>query len=223
MIWLLAGSAALAAWLSCRPPLRRRPMHTTLAPVVTLARRRLVTRRSRAARRVRTREAVAEVVADVRAGQPPLRALERAFGDRGVAPRTLAALRLGGDVSEALRADARHSQQPILAAVGACWSVASTQGAGLGDALERLVTQERRAEEVRRQLEAHLAAPRATARMLALLPALGLALGVVIGGDPIGWLLGTPLGWACLGVGVALVGAGLTWAGRIASRTERLL
>jgi tight adherence protein B len=135
----------------------------------------------------------------------------------------VAAVRLGGDIAEALRQDARTSTQPMLAGAGACWSVAAAQGAGLADALDRLVQQDRRAEEVRRQLEAHLAAPRATARMLALLPALGLGLGLAVGGDPLGWLLGTPLGWACLAVGLMLVGLGLAWAGRISARTERLL
>jgi tight adherence protein B len=92
--------------------------------------------------------------------------------------------------------------------------VASAQGAGLADALDRIVTQDRRAEEVRRQLEAHLAAPRATARMLALLPALG---------DPLGWLLGTTPGWACLALGLILIATGLAWATRIVARTECLL
>lgn len=169
------------------------------------------------------RDAIAEVATDVRAGQPPARAFERAFGDGDLAPSALAALRLGGDVTEALRTDAARSMQPILAGVGACWSVATAQGAGLAEALDRLVTQERRAEEVRRELEAHLAAPRATARMLAVLPALGIGLGLLAGGDPVGWLLGTTLGWACLALGVVLVGIGLGWASRIARRTERLL
>jgi tight adherence protein B len=59
--------------------------------------------------------------------------------------------------------------------------------------------------------------------MLALLPALGLLLGVAIGGDPLGWLLGTPLGWACLVAGLLLIATGLAWATRIVARTERLL
>lgn len=59
--------------------------------------------------------------------------------------------------------------------------------------------------------------------MLALLPVLGIVLGLAVGGDPIGWLLGTPLGWACLGLGLLLIAAGLAWASRIVARTERLL
>jgi tight adherence protein B len=172
---------------------------------------------------VALRDAIAEVAADVRAGQSPAAALERALPDGDLAPRTLSAVRLGGDVVAALHDDASRSSQPLLAGVGACWSVSESQGAGLATALERLVLQERRAEEVRRQLQAHLAAPRATARMLAVLPALGLDLGLAVGGDPIGWLLGTTLGWGCLAAGLVLIGVGLAWAGRIASRTERLL
>jgi tight adherence protein B len=222
---LAAALACVSTWLLVRPPLRA----PSLAPLVgawsTRARMRFHTRRHRARLRAATREALAEVVADVRAGQPPARALERALGDRESipAPRTLAAARWGGDVTAAMRDDARASAQPILAAAAACWSVSATQGAGLADALDRLVAQDRRAEEVRRQLDAHLAAPRATARMLALLPALGLGLGLAVGGDPVGWLIGTPLGWACLILGLSLIGAGLAWASRIVARTERLL
>lgn len=222
---LAAALAATAAWLAIRPPLRATSFRRRASRLVSTVQRRLLSRRHRARVRAVLRDALAEVVADIRAGQPPERALARALSDRDgdVAPRTLAATRWGGDVAEALRDDARGSASAILASAAACWSVAATQGAGLADALERLVAQDRRAEEVRRQLEAHLAAPRATARMLALLPALGLLLGIAVGGDPVGWLLGTPLGVACLVLGIALAVAGLTWASRIVARTERLL
>lgn len=220
-----AALAATAAWLAVRPPLHPASVRARASRLASTLRRRFLSRRHRARLRATLRDALAEVVADVRAGQPPERALARALADRDdtVAPQTLAATRWGGDVSEALREDARGSASAILASAAACWSVAATQGAGLADALDRLVAQDRRAEEVRRQLEAHLAAPRATARMLALLPALGLLLGIAVGGDPLGWLLGTPLGVACLVLGLLLVVAGLTWASRIVARTERLL
>jgi tight adherence protein B len=222
---MAAGLTALAAWLAVRPPLRSPDPRATLHLLVSGARRRVQSRGQRARARTAVREALAEVVADVRSGQPPTRALARTLADRAPcpAPRTAAAARWGGDIVESLRADGHATGQPLLASASACWNVAATHGAGLGDSLDRLVRQDRRAEEVRRQLDAHLAAPRATARMLALLPALGLALGIAVGGDPIGWLLGTPLGWACLVVGMGLTVLGLAWAGRIVARTERLL
>ena len=220
---LAMGVAAVGAWLAVRPPTRPYPLLTVAGTFGRHLRRRMMTRRRQHEQRAATRDALAEIAADVRVGQPPLRALERSLSERGIAPRTVAAVRLGGDVVASLRADADDSRQPLLAGVGACWSVAESHGAGLADALDRLVAAERRAEEVRRQLQAHLAAPRATARMLALLPALGLVLGLAVGGDPLGWLLGTPFGWGCLGLGLVLIGVGLAWAQRIASRTERLL
>lgn len=225
MLVLAVSCAAMAAWLALRPPLRAPSAGSLLSRRLTVGKHRLLARRHRVRQRAAAREALAEVVADVRAGQPPERALRRALADRDVviAPRTLAAAEWGGDVVDALRHDSRAASQPILAAAAACWSVASIQGAGLADALDRLIAQDRRAEEVRRQLDAHLAAPRATARMLALLPLLGLLLGFAIGGDPLGWLLGTPLGWACLVLGLLLIAAGLGWAARIVARTERLL
>lgn len=223
MVVLAMGVAAVAAWLAARPPARPFPVLSGVRSVGRHLRRRITTRRRQREQRAATRDALAEIAADVRAGQPPLRAFERSLSERGIAPRTVAAVRLGGDVVAALRGDADDMRQPLLAGVGACWSVAESHGAGLADALDRLVRAERRAEEVRRQLRAHLAAPRATARMLAILPALGLVLGLAVGGDPLGWLLGTPVGWGCLGLGLMLIGVGLGWAGRIASRTERLL
>lgn len=225
IVLLSAVLAATGAWLAVRPSLRRSPGLSMAVSALTRVQRRWASRRRRRLRRAAIREVLAEVVADVRAGQPPARALQRALEshDAALAPRTLAATRWGGDIADAMSADARDSAQPVLASAGACWCVAAAQGAGLADALDRLVAQDRRAEEVRRQLEAHMAAPRATARMLALLPVLGLALGLAVGGDPLGWLLGTSLGRACLGAGVLLIVAGLIWASRIVARTERLL
>lgn len=222
---LAALLAAASTWLIMRPSRRTARPGLTAKALADRILRRLSTGRQTPRWRASTREALAEIVADLRAGQPVTRAAERAFAsDSGeLAPRTLASLRWGGDVVGALREDSRAIGRPLLAGAAACWSVAESSGAGLADALDRLVQQDRKAEEVRRQLGAHLAAPRATARMLAVLPLLGIALGFAIGGDPLGWLLGTSLGWACLGMGVGLTAVGLAWTSRIATRTERLL
>ena len=100
-------------------------------------RRRMLSRRRRTQVRAALRESLAEVVADMRAGQPPERALTRALADQdaALAPHTLAAARWGGDVVGALRDDSRVAAQPLLASAAACWSVAATQGAGLADVL----------------------------------------------------------------------------------------
>lgn len=185
-------------------------------------------RRRRAAEHDRVIEALGALVSEVRAGQPIRRAWERALtsvspGSTHVASRSLAASRWGGDVVAALRQDARDMQEPLLEGLAACWSVSEGTGAGLASSVERLVEGARAAADVRVQLEAHLAAPRATARLLATLPLLGLLLGVSLGGDPLSWLLGTAMGRACVVAGVALTLLGLWWTGRIADRAERLL
>jgi tight adherence protein B len=229
MVLLAAGSAAAATYLLYAPPVACfRPGKTTEAFKRRIQQKLmrlswLWRRRGESARwRETTRQALGELVADLRAGQSAERATERSLTAE-IAPRTVASIRWGGDVVAALRLDARASGRGVLAGVAACWSVAQSSGAGLADALERLIQQDRKAEEVRRQLAAHLAAPRATARMLALLPVFGMALGFLIGGDPLGWLVGTTPGWACLLMGGALTLLGLVWTHRIASRTESLL
>lgn len=185
-------------------------------------------RRRRAAEHDRVIEALGALVSEVRAGQPIRRAWERAVasvspGSTPVAHRSLAASRWGGDVVAALRQDARDMREPLLEGLAACWSVSEGTGAGLASSVERLVEGARAAADVRVQLEAHLAAPRATARLLATLPLLGLLLGVSLGGDPLSWLLGSVMGRACVVGGVALTLLGLWWTGRIADRAERLL
>ena len=91
-----------------------------------------------------------------------------------------------------------------------------SSGAGLAAALERVVAGARADEEVRREVEAALAAPRATAKVLAVLPLFGIALGTALGADPVGWLLGSPVGWAVLTAGLGLAVGGVGWTRRIA-------
>ena len=171
--------------------------------------------------RLRGVEALAALASELRGGQPLSTALTNAAGSPPVWPATLAALRLDGDVSEALTLDAAN--HPVLASLAACWQVSSTSGNGLAIAVDRLAASARSSEEIRVELESQLAGPRATARMLATLPLIGLAMGIMMGADPLGWLTGTAIGVLCLAAGVALTGAGIFWTSRIAETVERLL
>lgn len=178
-------------------------------------------RRRRAHERMRVVQALGALSAELQAGQPPVAALSSAGGDPSVWPATLAAVHLGEDVSVALAADA--ALHPVLNHLAACWRVAADSGSGLAPAVTQLAASARSSEDVRVHLEAELAGPRATARMLAGLPFVGLGFGMMLGADPITWLLTSPFGFACLAAGLALTALGSWWTGRIAASVERML
>jgi tight adherence protein B len=202
-------------WLGVKPNAAGGPGASRLPRFGVRARQR------RSSEQARVIEAIAALAAELRAGQPPGSALQNAAGSPPVWPSALAALRLDGDVPEALRVDAVH--HPVLRSLAACWEVGSASGTGLAAAVNRLAEAGRAAEEVRGELEVQLAGPRATARTLATLPLIGLLLGILMGADPVSWLLGSTLGLACLASGVALTGLGILWTGRIAAGVERQL
>ena len=178
-------------------------------------------RRRRSGERIRVVQALAALAAELEAGQPPNAALVNAGGRPAVWPVTIATVRLDGDVVQALGADARR--HPVLAQLAACWQVGMSSGAGLAPSVARLAASARSAEDVRVQLEAQLAGPRATARMLSVLPLVGIGFGMMLGSDPLSWLVTTSIGLMCLAAGVALTVIGMWWTGRIALRVERML
>ena len=178
-------------------------------------------RRQRADERERVISAIGALAAELRAGQPAATALLNSAGSPPVWPSALAALRLDGDVPEALRLDAEA--HPVLRSLAACWEIGSASGTGLAATIHRLAESSRAAEEVRDELEVQLAGPRATARTLATLPLVGLLLGFLMGADPVGWLLGSALGLGCLAGGATLTGLGILWTARIVAGVERQL
>jgi len=178
-------------------------------------------RRRRSRERLRLVHALAALAADLQAGQPPTSALGTVGGPATPWPAGAAAARMGEDVVSALTQDG--AQNPVLLHLAACWQVAIESGTGLAAAVAQLADSARAAEDVRVQLEAELAGPRATARTLAFLPLVGMGFGVMMGADPLGWLLGSPIGWGCLVMGSALTALGAWWTARIAARVEAML
>lgn len=163
--------------------------------------------------------ALVALAAELRAGLPPQLALVHA--STTVWPTAIAAVRLDGDVAMALRADGVRA--PVLRSLAACWEAGAAAGSGLADAVDRLASSHRAAQEIRGELEVQLAGPRATARMLSGLPLIGIILGLMLGADPVGFLLGGPIGWACLAGGILLTVIGMWWTNRIAARVEAQL
>lgn len=181
-------------------------------------------RHTRDLRRERGRalEALSLLATDLRAGRGGADALHAAATvatgrSREALFAAASQARLGGDVSAALLVDGSAVPE-VLAGLAACWSVCSAVGNGLAAGVERLEDGLRAAEAQRRAVETELAAPRATAALLAVLPLAGIWLAVALGAQPVHVLLHTPVGVACLALGVALDGLGLLWTGRLVAR-----
>lgn len=165
--------------------------------------------------------AISALAADLRAGSTPAVAIANSGGEPCVWPHVKAAAQHHVDITDAIEQDAKGN--PDLRYLAVCWRVGMNSGSGLAASVTRLAQSMREAQEVRNQLQAELAAPRATARMLAFLPAIGVGLGYLLGAEPLTWLISEPIGWLMLIIGVGLTGAGVWWTSAIATRVERLL
>ena len=192
---------------------------------VSLATARMVTgarRRKTAERREeRVLELCEVLVSELRSGQPPVTALEHCVEVWPEFEPVATAGRLGADVPVALRRLANTPGASGLRDVAGAWSVSQGSGAGLAAALTQVAASARESQSTRRLIAGELASAQATARLVAALPLVTLAMGSGIGGDPWGFLLGTPAGLACLASGLALAFLGLFWIERIAVAVMR--
>jgi tight adherence protein B len=218
----LAIAAVAVLWMGATPRL--------LVPAVLVGgvavgaltvRTRLAARKQIALRQTRLVGACDQLAAELSAGQPPPRALEHAAAAWPDLLPVAASARLGGDVPTAWRTVAELPGARPLRTVAAAWQVAERSGAGLAVVLERMSDALRAEDAVRREVDAALGPSRATARMLAVLPAFGLLLGIGMGGDPVGFLLTTPLGAGCLAIGSAFAVTGIWWVDRLAQAAQR--
>lgn len=218
MIALAIASAACAAWLWFAPHPQPRAIRLGIDAPPRWYRWRQW-RRGSPSSDTRALDALAALAAELRAGQPPIAALQQAGSD--VWPQACAAARIGGDVTAALRSDAQRA--PALAGLAVCWEMAARSGSGMATMVQRIADAARTAQDTRVQLAAQLAGPRATARMLAALPLVGIVIGHLLGADPIAWLLGSPIGILVLALAAACTALGWWWIHRIATHVEHLL
>lgn len=209
----LVGATALLAG-------GRRAVLAAVVVAIGLALLRAARRRSRRreadARRGRLLVACEGLVADLRAGQPPLRALERATRAWPELAQVAVAGQVDADVPDAMRQLAATPGAAELREVAAAWQVAHESGSGLAPALATTVESLRQRRRTARLVATEVAAARATARLLAAMPLGVLALGGALGGGPFRFLLDTVPGLGCLVVGLALTGLGWWWLERIA-------
>lgn len=202
--WVVLAAVAVAAGAAVRALLQRRRGRV-----------------ARDRRVVEVLEACELLAAELAAGSPPERALARASEVSPALTASVTAGRLGADVPSALRRAAAAPGAEDLRVVAAAWQVAHRSGQGLGATLERVVARLRAQRRTARVVEAELASARATARLVALLPGVAWLMGSGAGGHPLTFLLGRPIGLACLAAGLALTLAGLWWIELIADGVQR--
>ena len=168
-----------------------------------------------------TAERVLEVcealAAELRAGRPPLLALRRCVEVWPELEPVAAAGELGADLPKALRRLAALPGASGLSEVAAAWQVSESSGGTMALALSRVADSARRHRATQHLVMSELASAQATARLVAVLPVVVLAMGSGLGSDPWAFLLTTPFGLTCLGGGLALTYAGLTWMDKIAT------
>jgi tight adherence protein B len=141
----------------------------------------------------------------------------------GSAPLAAAA---GGSASGAPIAEALAAAAPGGSA-GRAWraiatgvALAERTGAPLADVLGRLAACLRDMAASERDVTAALTGPQLSSRLVLALPAVGIAFGFALGFDPLGVLLGTPVGLACAAAGGALFGLGILWTRRLVRRAR---
>lgn len=125
---------------------------------------------------------------------------------------------IGGTAGEGLRSVDGTSPLGWLAIT--C-DVAEQAGAPVAEVLDRFAAAVRADAVAAAERTAALAGPRATATVLSWLPLGGLGLGLLIGADPVGTLLGTTAGRACLAGGGGLWLLGRWWTRVLVRRAER--
>jgi tight adherence protein B len=148
---------------------------------------------------------------EARAGPDPhstMLELAQSVAALGLSPS--AAFRRGHEGSAAERLS--PPQLRFWQNLGACLDFSEHSGAPLAALLWRYASaleDDLDAEAVRRTA---LAGPRASTRLLTALPILALLLGILMGIDPVGVLLGQPLGWTAAATGLALMALGRWWS-----------
>lgn len=151
------------------------------------------------------------LAAEMELGKIPSTALAAAADDCPELASAAAASAIGADVVQVWQAQSAGPGGAGLRTLARAWRVAVNTGAPLGPSLDTVAAALRADEEVDRLVAGELAAPRLTGLLLAVLPLGGVGLGYLIGGDPVGFLTGTPWGWGCLLIGCLLACAGLLW------------
>jgi tight adherence protein B len=167
--------------------------------------------------------------AALRAGLPPVRALELAgailpsespAAAVELVERAVAVSARGQPVAPIWRVVAEQTGSSTVDEVAAAWGLSETTGCPLAEAVERAAAQLRSALATRRKVRAAVAGPQATVTVLTVLPLTGPLFGLACGVPP-GELYGNAIGLSCLGAGLVLIVFGREWCRRLVRRAEQ--
>lgn len=177
--------------------------------------------RSEHATRAQVANACSVIANQVRVGRIPAEALVVAAEDAPVLAVASRVQRNGGDVVAALLDQAELPGCQGLRDLGRAWRVGTTTGAPMAELLDQVAQALRADQSVERTVTSELAGPRATGKVMAVLPLCGIGLGYALGGDPIGFLIAGPFGWACLVGGALLAAGGVLWIEALARQVGK--
>jgi tight adherence protein B len=218
----LAAAVVGSALVALRVPLLAIGLLVVAGVVVLRVRRGWRAARARDQCSAATVEVTFALAGELRAGRTPAQALAAVAAVAGPLRPALeaahAAVAVGADAADELARAALLPGAERLRYVAAAWAVAESAGGRVAVVLERLSEAMDCDEELRQELDAAMAGPRATMVLLAGLPLLGLALGQAVGAHPLGLLLHDPLGWGLLAAAAVLDGLGVL-ATRAIART----
>ena len=178
-------------------------------------------RRAAERSRVEVARSCSVLAAHLRVGQLPGEALALAAVDSPLLRDARDAHQLGGDVARVWRQQAGRAGHAGLRDLARAWQVSVQTGAPMAGPLEQVAASLSADQSLRSVVDGELSAPRATGKVMAVLPACGIGLGYLLGGDPIHWLLGGPLGWGCLLGGIVLACLGVLWIEALARQATR--
>ncbi|PQZ96301.1 hypothetical protein CQ018_03260 [Arthrobacter sp. MYb227] len=138
--------------------------------------------------------------------------------------RTLTQVRTGGTIQEGLIAHAAHNKlaAKLWNRLAWCFAISERSGAALAQLLDHLATDLESSADMRRALDAALAGPRATSKLLTILPMIGLGLGQLLGIEPFTVLLTHPLGRIAMISGIVLWATNRWWCKNMLSKIMRL-
>ncbi|WP_411733270.1 type II secretion system F family protein [Paeniglutamicibacter sp.] len=131
--------------------------------------------------------------------------------------RALAQWRTGGTLQEGLAAHsaANPDHARLWRRLAWCFAISEESGAALAELLDTLAEEAETAADMHRALDAALAGPRATSRLLTYLPGIGVGLGQLLGINPLAVLTTHSVGRVALVCGVCLWLGNRFWCARM--------